>query len=118
MRRLRRTANRQAPQRTSRAVHSLPTIALARGRAVFWILILLAVAAAGACWYFAPDALPSFVAKQLPASPKASPALYKWRDAKGGLHVTDTPPADRPYETVRYDPNVNVVPSVMPPSGH
>ena len=32
-----------------------------------------------------------------------------------GLHVTDTAPTDRPYETVRYDPNVNVVPNVLPP---
>ena len=41
--------------------------------------------------------------------------LYKWRDAKGGLHVTDTPPADRPYEIVRYDPNANVLPKGVAP---
>jgi uncharacterized protein DUF4124 len=36
------------------------------------------------------------------------------RDAQGRRHVTDQPPADRPYETVRYDPNTNVVPSNVP----
>ena len=41
----------------------------------------------------------------MPASPHTGPALYKWKDAKGGVHVTDTPPTDRPYETLRYDPN-------------
>ena len=86
------------------------------GRGAFWFLILL-LAGAGAAtwWYFEPDTLPAFVRQHLPASPRASPLLYKWHDANGRLHVTDTPPTDRPYETVRYDPNVNVVPTVVPP---
>lgn len=41
--------------------------------------------------------------------------LYKWRDDKGRLHVTDQPPPDRPYETVRYDPKTNVVPGRTSP---
>ena len=87
-----------------------------RGSATSWLLALIALAAAAAaCWYFAPDSLPAPLKAIAPVSPKAAPVLYKWRDAKGGLHVTDVPPTDRPYETVRYDPNVNVVPSVMPP---
>jgi hypothetical protein len=90
--------------------------ASSRGGASAWLLVLLAAAAAAiAWWYFAPDSLPAPVKSLVPASPRAAPPLYKWRDAKGGLHVTDVPPTDRPYETVRYDPNVNVVPSVMPP---
>jgi Domain of unknown function (DUF4124) len=85
------------------------------GRGAFWFLLLVFVCAgAAAWWYFEPDTLPLLARQHLPASPKASPLLYKWRDAKGGLHVTDAPPADRPYETVRYDPNVNVVPTVVP----
>ena len=76
---------------------------------------MLLLAATAVWWYFEPDTLPLFVRQHLPASPKASPVLYKWHDAKGNLHVTDTPPADRPYETVRYDPSVNVVPTVVPP---
>jgi Domain of unknown function (DUF4124) len=89
------------------------------GGALPWLLVMVALLAAGAWWYFAPDSIPRPLQALLPASPKAAPALYKWRDAKGGLHVTDTPPADRPYETLRYDPNVNVVPSQPPaPAGH
>jgi hypothetical protein len=87
----------------------------ARGRALPWLLALIAIAAA-AWWYLAPQTLPEFLRRPLPASPRANPPLYKWRDAQGVWHVTDTPPADRPYETVRYNPDVNVVPSVVPPS--
>lgn len=88
----------------------------AQGSALSWVLGLIGlVAAAFAWWYFASDTLPAPLKAMVPASPKAAPALYKWRDAKGGLHVTDVPPTDRPYETVRYDPNVNVVPNVLPP---
>jgi Domain of unknown function (DUF4124) len=87
-----------------------------RGGALPWLLFALAaIAAALAWWYFAPETLPDALRTAVPTSPHAAPVLYKWRDARGALHVTDAPPADRPYETVRYDPNVNVVPSVMPP---
>ncbi|HZP66038.1 MAG TPA: DUF4124 domain-containing protein [Rudaea sp.] len=86
------------------------------GRALTVLLALVAATgAAAAWWYFAPESLPGALRGALPVSPKAVPVLYKWHDAKGGLHVTDTPPTDRPYEAVRYDPNVNVVPSVVPP---
>ena len=96
----------------SRLDHAAP----ARGGAAAWLLVLIALAAAAASWwYFAPDTLPAPIRAVIPASPKAAPLLYKWRDAKGGLHVTDVPPTDRPYETVRYDPNTNVVPSMLPP---
>ena len=89
-----------------------------RGSTTPWLLLLLAVAAAaGSWWYFIPDSVPGPIKAILPVSPKSNPVLYKWRDAKGGLHVTDTPPADRPYETLKYDPNTNVVPSVVPPPG-
>ena len=87
-----------------------------RGGALPWLLFALAaIAAALAWWYFAPETLPDALRTAVPASPRAAPVLYKWRDAHGALHVTDAPPADRPYETVRYDPNVNVVPSILPP---
>ena len=83
-----------------------------RGRAsvLFTILVAL-IAALAAWWYFAPASMPAWLARSIPASPKLGPPLYKWRDDKGRLHVTDTPPADRAYETVRYDPDTNVVPS-------
>jgi len=88
-----------------------------RGRAIVPLLILLAlIAGAGAWWYLAPDTLPDAVKPWLPAAPRSAPMLYKWRDAKGGLHYTDQPPKDRPYETVRYDPNANVLPKGVAPS--
>jgi hypothetical protein len=82
-----------------------------RGRASAYFMTFVAlVAALAAWWYFAPASMPAWLARSVPASPKLGPPLYKWRDDKGRLHVTDAPPTDRPYETVRYDPNTNVVP--------
>jgi hypothetical protein len=80
------------------------------------VVVLLLAGAALAWWYFAPDTLPAIAKTYLPAAPKSNPVLYKWRDAKGGLHVTDTPPADRPYDIVRYDPNANLLPKGVAPS--
>ncbi len=81
---------------------------------MLWVLAAL-VAAAAAWWYAAPQTLPSVVKAALPVSPNASPEVYKWHDARGRLQITSTPPADRPYETLRYDPKLNVVPSVTSP---
>ena len=80
------------------------------------VVLLAIVAAAAAWWYFVPGSLPAALKALVPASPKAIPTLYKWRDAKGRLNVTDTPPTDRPYETLKYNPDTNVVPNVMPPA--
>jgi hypothetical protein len=33
----------------------------------------------------------------------ARPALYRWRDAQGVLHVTDAPPQQGKYERVHLD---------------
>ena len=83
-----------------------------QGRASLLFTFLVAlIAAVAAWWYFAPASMPAWLARSVPASPKLGPPLYKWRDDKGRLQVTDKPPADRAYETVRYDPNTNVVPS-------
>ena len=79
-------------------------------------LIVLLARAAAAWWYFAPHTLPDFVQRQLPASPLANPPLYEWRDAQGRLHVTDTPPTDRPYKTVHFDPKANVLPKGVAPN--
>lgn len=79
------------------------------------LLVLILAGAGWAWWYVAPDTLPDAVRRQLPQSARANPVLYKWKDEKGRWHVTDTPPADRPYEKLHYDPRTNVVPSVVPP---
>ncbi|HET8941505.1 MAG TPA: DUF4124 domain-containing protein [Rudaea sp.] len=84
------------------------------GRGAIALLIVLVLAAA-AWWYFAPSTLPAPVRALVPPSAKASPTLYKWRDANGHLHVTDVAPKDRPFETLQVNPNVNVVRGVVPP---
>lgn len=38
------------------------------------------------------------------------PGLYRWRDEKGVLHITDTPPKGRKYEKVALREDVNIVP--------
>ena len=83
-------------------------------------LLLLAVGAA-AVWWFAPEWIPAEWREALhrdprddPASPQYAPRVYRWRDANGILQLTDTPPADRPYEEVRVNPATNVVPSTLP----
>ena len=87
----------------------------AHGRASVYFTTLVALfAAIAAWWYFAPASMPAWLARSVPASPNLGPPLYKWRDDKGRLHVTDAPPTDRPYETVHYDPNTNVVPDASP----
>lgn len=100
--------------------HAYPGPAVLRrvaGGAVLWLLLCVAILAlAGwAWWYYAPDSLPEPLRKQLPVSKNANPVLYKWRDAQGRWQVTDQAPTDRPYETVRVDPNTNVLPSGVPP---
>jgi hypothetical protein len=88
------------------------------GRAnVIALIVLFIVAGLGAWWYLAPDTLPSIVKRRLPMSAKSNPTLYRWHDDKGGLHVTDVAPTDRPFETLHYDPKTNVVPTVVPPKG-
>lgn len=89
-----------------------------QGRAALALLAAIAALAAMAWWYFAPDTLPVALRHAAPPSPNltaAPPELYKWRDANGQLHVTDVAPKDRPYETLRYNPDTNVVPAYRKP---
>jgi len=86
------------------------------GKAWPFMLVLVLAAAGYAWWNFAPDTLPDPLRKLLPASARANPVLYRWRDDKGRWTVTDGPPSDRPYEVIKYDPKTNVVPTVVPPA--
>ena len=79
------------------------------------MLAVVLIAAGYAWWAFAPDTMPDAVRAQLPQSARANPPLYKWKDEKGRWHVTDKPPADRPFEKLQYDPRTNAVPTVVPP---
>lgn len=39
-------------------------------------------------------------------------SLYRWRDGKGTMHITDKPPEDgTAYETVTYRHDTNVIPT-------
>ncbi len=87
--------------------------------ALIGALVLRALlAAAGAwVWRYQPERLPTEWRRQNPHSRDYSPAVYRWRDEAGQVHLTDTPPPDRPYETVRINPRQNVVPTTLPPPG-
>jgi len=89
-----------------------------RRRSAGWWLLLILGAGAWAWWYFAPASLPRAVRERLPvaeSSPAHNPLLYKWRDDRGNWQVSDQPPAEGPYETVRVDPDTNVLPAGVPP---
>ena len=60
------------------------------------VLALLAAAAAW-LWRYQPERLPAEGRRQNPHSREYSPAVYRWRDEAGQVHLTDTPPPDRPY---------------------
>ena len=76
---------------------------------------LLCVAGAAAwVWYYAPEHLPAEWRQDNPNSRDYAPQLYRWTDAQGRVQLTDTPPADRPYRTLRVDPDTNVVPNAAP----
>lgn len=77
-------------------------------------LLVLAAAAAAYVWHYQPESLPQEWRRDNPRSRDYSPAVYRWRDEAGVLQLTDKPPANRPYETVRVDPDTNVVPDTLP----
>jgi len=53
--------------------------------------------------------------QRLEASQKAAgPALYRWRDDRGVLQLTDTPPKGRKFEKVTLREDVNIVPMAPP----
>ena len=44
----------------------------------------------------------------------AEPKVYRWRDAQGVLHISDTPPKGRKFEKVELREDVNVIPMSEP----
>ncbi|MDZ7621223.1 MAG: DUF4124 domain-containing protein [Candidatus Competibacteraceae bacterium] len=82
-----------------------------RGRAPVWLIILLSLLGGVVLyWYTTPRDVPAWVRGWLPGLPEYTGPLYRWRDDQGRIQVTDKPPRDRPYETVQYRGDVNVVP--------
>lgn len=78
------------------------------------VTLLVQAAAAAYVWQFEPERLPAEWRRANPNSRDYMPVLYRWKDTAGVVQVTDRPPPDRPYETVRIDPNTNRVPSLEP----
>ena len=79
---------------------------------LFGVLATLAVQGLIGAWYWYsnPEALPEEWRRANPNSRDYTPALYRWKDDTGATQITDTPPRDRPYETVRVEPSQNTVP--------
>ena len=75
-----------------------------------WAIVAGAIGAGVLAWWLAREAprdprgaaiapSPSASPGQ-PRSPPHGPALYRWRDAAGVVHVTDVPPQGRDYTLV------------------
>lgn len=80
------------------------------------VTLLLLGAGPYALWRWQPEHVPEGLAGWLPRSPKARPVAYRYRDDAGRVVVSDRKPADgRPYETLEYHPERNIVPSLTPP---
>jgi hypothetical protein len=79
-------------------------------------LVILAVlaAAAGYVWRYSPESLPEEWRRANRHSRDYTPAVYRWKDDRGVVQLTDAPPTDRPYETLRIRPDQNVVPTLLP----
>lgn len=85
------------------------------------LLILLVVGAIflGA---FAPDTVthlkfPAFEQRVPATLDGAGPRIvYKWQDAQGGWHYEEAPPKDQSWQTIRLDPDTNLIPAIQPAS--
>jgi hypothetical protein len=94
------------------------------------IFVLLLVVAGLLLARFKPEWVPFLIGTPLArdarvevelALPKTSevkadpaPPMYRWTDDQGVIQVSDRPPQGRAYETLRYDPNTNVIPAPRP----
>jgi hypothetical protein len=52
------------------------------------------------------------VREHLPETPAKPGRMYKWRDARGTVHLSDQPNPDGPCELLLVNPNTNIMPSV------
>lgn len=80
---------------------------------VLTTLIVLA-AMAGYVWRYSPERLPAEWRRDNPNSRDYAPVVYRWNDDEGVVQLTDRPPPNRPFETVRIDPKQNIVPTTLP----
>ena len=76
-----------------------------------WLLLGLAVVGGLAWWAAREQRSPAEVEARKQRAERAAaeiaedarPALYRWRDAQGVLHVTDAPPKQGRFERVHLD---------------
>ncbi len=84
---------------------------------MFLAIIVLAVAA-GAYYVYRNPTVVSPLVEGTPLERTVRDVLgttrvYKWRDAKGTVHITDEPPPEgTKFEKLEYHNDANVVPSV------
>ena len=78
-----------------------------------WALVLGIVGGIAVAWWLARDAPAQTQQKARQGAESAAPVsksanagtLYRWRDARGVLHVTQSPPRDHDYERISADPD-------------
>ena len=73
------------------------------------ILFCLAIAAAAAYQYIRSGSAP-----WLDREASGVITVYQWRDAEGNWRHTRSPPEDRPYETIHYWENADIIPPRKP----
>ena len=83
------------------------------------LLVIVLVAVAAGAWYVYRN--PTVVSPLVEGTPLESTVretlgttrLYKWRDDKGTVHITDKPPPEgTKFEKLEYQNDANVVPSL------
>ena len=84
---------------------------------VLAVIVLVAVAAGAYYVYRNPTAVSPLVEgtplESTVRETLGTTRLYKWRDAKGTVHITDKPPPEgTEFEKLEYQNDANVVPSL------
>jgi hypothetical protein len=83
------------------------------------LIVIVVVAVAAGAYYVYRN--PTIVSPLVEGTPLESTVretlgttrLYKWRDAKGTVHITDEPPPEgTKFEKLEYQNDANVVPSL------
>jgi len=85
---------------------------------VLVVIVLVAVAAGAYTVYRYPTVVSPLVEgtplERTVRETLGTTRLYKWRDAEGGVQITDEPPPEgTKFETLEYENDTNVVPSVL-----
>ncbi len=84
---------------------------------VFVVIVLVALAAGAYYVYRNPTVVSPLVEDTFlegtVRGALGTTRVYKWRDAKGAVHITDEPPPEGTnFEMLEYQNDANVVPSV------